>query len=126
VAHQLEASLLLDAIGGEMTGQLAEAAPYGSTILLYSKLSQEDCRVDPAVALVKNLCLQGWFLANWVKTKNLLQTLALSRTAQRLLATDLSSHVGQRVPLSAAQEALSKYVAAMTHQKVLFRMNDGS
>src|SRR4029078_11265770 len=38
-AHQLQATLLLDAIGGGMTQQLADAAPFGSTILLYSRLS---------------------------------------------------------------------------------------
>jgi NADPH:quinone reductase-like Zn-dependent oxidoreductase len=124
VAERLQATLLLDAVGGEMTGRLAGAAPYGSTIVLYSKMSEEDCRVDPFTVLVKNLRLQGWFLPNWLKTKNAFQAILLSRKAQSLLDSDLSSHVGQRVPLSSAQEALEKYVQAMTNQKVLFQMGD--
>jgi NADPH:quinone reductase-like Zn-dependent oxidoreductase len=124
VAERLQATLLLDAVGGEMTGRLADAAPYGSTIVLYSKMSEEDCRVDPFTALVKNLRLQGWFLPNWLKTKNPFQAILLSRKAQSLLESDLSSQVGQRVPLSSAQESLEKYVQAMTNQKVLFQMGD--
>src|SRR5689334_9698127 len=42
LAHRLKATLLLDAIGGPMTQILAEAAPFGSTILLYSRLSGQD------------------------------------------------------------------------------------
>ena len=35
MANKLQATLLLDAISGSMTQQLADAAPFGSTILLY-------------------------------------------------------------------------------------------
>ncbi len=122
LAQRLKATLFLDAIGGEMTQQLADAAPFGSTLLLYSKMSQQNCSVDPFVALVKSLRFHGWFLPNWLRTKNLFQSIAFSRHAQNLLATDLSSHIGRRVPLSSAQAALDRYVQGMTNEKVLFRI----
>jgi len=125
LAKDLKATLFLDAVGGEMTQQLADAAPHGSTILLYSKMSEEYSNIDPFIAIVKDLRLHGWFLANWLRTKNLFQSLALSRQAQGLLATDLKSTIGNRVPLSSAQEALEGYVQSMTNHKVLFTINIG-
>ena len=119
LAHKLHATLLLDAISGSMTQQLADAAPFGSTILLYSRLSTEDCIIDSRTALTKSLHLDGWFLANWLREKNLLKILQLSNQAQSLLATDLYSPIHKRLPLSAAQEGLDTYVNAMSAGKIL-------
>jgi NADPH2:quinone reductase len=123
MAHKLGATLFLDAIGGGMTQQLADAAPIGSTILLYSKLSREDCVIDPFTALVKNLHFDGWFLPNWIGEKNLFQVLQLSRQVQSILATDLQSKIHRRVPLSAAQQALETYIDNMTAGKMLLVAN---
>ena len=38
LADQLNATLVLDAVGGAQTQQLLDAAPFGSTVLLYSNL----------------------------------------------------------------------------------------
>jgi NADPH2:quinone reductase len=119
MAHKLGATLLLDAIGGGMTQQLAEAAPFGSTILLYSKLSRENSIINPSTALVKNLHIDGWFLANWMREKNLFQVLQLSRQVQSILATDLQSLIQRRLPLSAAQQALETYIHNMSAGKML-------
>jgi NADPH:quinone reductase len=126
LAGQLRATLWLDAIGGQMTGQLAEAAPYGSTILLYGGLAQQNSTVSPFTALVKHLRIEGWFLANWLPQKNLIQTLRLTRRAQKLIADDLQSPVRVRLPLSAAQDGLEMYLAGMSAGKVLFVMGAGA
>jgi NADPH:quinone reductase-like Zn-dependent oxidoreductase len=119
LAQKYQATLLLDAISGSMTQQLAEAAPFGSTILLYARLSDEACIIDARTALIKNLHFDGWFLANWLGGKNLLQVLQLSRQAQSLLATDLGSPIHKRFPLAAAQEGLELYVSEMSAGKIL-------
>ena len=118
-AQRLQATLLLDAIGGSMTGTLAEAAPYGSTILMYSRLSLQDSAVDARTALVKHLHLEGWFLPNWFREKNLVQTLRLSQQVQSLVAGDLQSRVQRRLPLSAAQQGLDLYAGNMSAGKIL-------
>ncbi|KPK09774.1 MAG: hypothetical protein AMJ68_11280 [Acidithiobacillales bacterium SG8_45] len=123
LAQELKATLFLDAVGGEMTQQLADAAPTGSHILLYSKMSEQNSELDPFTALVKNLRFEGWFLPNWLQTKNLVQTIALTNRAQRLLTTDLFSPIGKRVPLSSAQAALDAYVQGMTNHKVMFHIS---
>jgi hypothetical protein len=114
---------LLDAIGGRMTQQLAEAAPFGSTILLYSRLSDQDSVIDARTALVKHLHFDGWFLPNWLREKNFLQTLRLAQQAQSLLGTDLGSPVHKLLPLSAAQQSLEMYVREMSAGKILLVAN---
>ena len=123
MVHRLQATLLLDAIGGSMTKDLAEAAPYGSTILLYSRLSYEDSILDARTALVKQLHFDGWFLGNWFREKNFLQALRLSGQVQSLLPTDLQSPVHKRLPLSAAQQGLEMYTRNMSAGKILLVAN---
>ena len=79
-----------------MTQQLAAAAPFGSTILLYSRLSHQDSVIDARTALVKHLHFEGWFLHNWFREKNLVQALQLSQQVQSLLPTDLKSPIHKR------------------------------
>jgi len=123
MAQKLGATLLLDAISGNMTQQLAEAALYGSTILLYSRLSDDACMIDARTALVKNLHLDGWFLPNWLRDKNLLYVLQLSGQAQSLLGTDLRSPIHKRLPLAEAQKGLETYVGDMGAGKILLVAN---
>ena len=123
LAHRLHATLMLDAVSGNMTKQLAEAAPYGSRILLYSRMSGEDSIIDAVTALTKDLHLDGWFLPNWLRTKNLIQSLQLSQQAQALLGTGLQSPIHKRFPLASAQEALETYVNNMSAGKVLLVAN---
>jgi NADPH:quinone reductase len=123
IVHQLKATLFLDAIGGEMTKQLTEAAPYGSTILLYGRLADKDSILSPSTALINNLHIRGWFLANYLHEKNLIQSLLLSRKAQSFAATDLHSPIHKKFPLAAAQEALDTYVNNMSAGKNLLIMN---
>ena len=123
MAHKLKATLLLDAISGNMTQQLAEAAPFGSTILLYSRLSDQECSIDARTALIKDLHFDGWFLPNWFSKKNLLQVLQLSGQAQSLLGTDLQSPIHKRFPLAAAQKGLETYINNMGAGKILLVAN---
>jgi NADPH2:quinone reductase len=123
LANQIQATLFLDAIGGQMTKQLTDAAPFGSAVLLYGRLSDQDSVLDPRKALVNNLQVRGWFLSNWLREKNFLQTLQLSRRAQSLSDSLLQSPIHKKFPLSEAQEALEMYVADMGAGKNLLVAN---
>ena len=123
MAHKLQATLLLDAIGGSMTQNLAEAAPFGSTILLYSRLSWQDSVIDARTAFIKHLHFDGWFLTNWFREKNLFQTLLLSQQVQSLVATDLHSPIHKRFALAEAQKGLEMYVNHMSAGKILLVAN---
>ena len=123
MVHKLQATLLLDAVGGSLTQQLADAAPFGSTILLYSRLSWQDSVIDARTALVKHLHFDGWFLPNWLRETNLLQVLQLSQQAQSLLPTDLQPPIHKRFPLAAAQKGLETYLGQMSAGKILLVAN---
>ena len=123
LAQSLHATLWLDAIGGTLTKTLAEAAPSGSTILMYSRLSLQDSLIDARTALVKHLHFDGWFLPNWIREKNLVQILQISMQVQALLASDLQSPVRQRLPLSAAQAGLESYIHNSGAGKILLVAN---
>lgn len=124
LAHQYQATLWLDAIGGSQTQILAEAAPHGSTILLYSRMAEQDCVIDPHTALVKNLRFEGWFLGNHVRQKNLLQVLRLAQRARSLLESDLHSPVHKCFPLAEAQQAVEMYLQNMSAGKILLVAGD--
>jgi len=123
LAHELKATLFLDAISGSMTQQLAEAAPYGSRILLYSRLSDETCSIDARTAFNKNLHLEGWFLPNWLRDKSLLYLLQFSGQAQSLLGTDLKTPIHKRLPLAETQKGLESYMKDMGAGKILLVAN---
>ncbi len=117
--QQQQATLFLDAIGGSMTQTLADAAPFGSTILLYARLSGQNSEIDPRTIYLKHLQVQGFFLSNWVQAKNLLQILRLSQQAQSLIMTDLHTSIRARLPLASVQQAVDMYRRDMTAGKIL-------
>lgn len=123
ITHQLDATLFLDAVGGNMTKQLAEAAPYKSRILLYANLSRKDSIVNSQTALHKHLRLEGWYLTNWSRENGSLRSLMAANQVQSLLATDLYSPVFKHFQLADFQEALTTYMGRMSAGKILFVMD---
>ena len=119
LAHQLKATLLLDAISGTFTQQLIDAAPDDSLILLYSNLSREPSKISPHSLWNHNIRVEGFFLGIWAAKQNLLKFLNLSLEVQKLAKTDLQSNIYKRLPLSSAQEALDLYQKNMTAGKIL-------
>ncbi len=119
LAHQLKATLILDAISGEFTQQLINAAPDDSLILLYSNLSREPSRISPHSLWNHNIRVEGFFLGTWATKQSLLKILSLSIEAQKLAKTDLQSTIYRRMPLSSVQEALNLYQKNMTAGKIL-------
>jgi NADPH:quinone reductase-like Zn-dependent oxidoreductase len=123
LVHTLQASLILDAIGGRMTQQLVEAALQESTLLLYGRLSHEDIQIDPRVAVHKDLTMRGWYLANWIRNKNLLQVLRMTQQAQKLVTTQYKVPVYKRLPLADAESGINQYIQNMTAGKIILVAN---
>jgi NADPH:quinone reductase-like Zn-dependent oxidoreductase len=119
LAHRLKATLSLDAVGGELTQQLLNAAPHGSTVLLYANLSGKRYSMDLHPLEMEDKRLVGFFLGNWAAKRNLIQVLTDMRRVQRLAATDLQTTIQKRLPLSAVQQAVELYVHNMTGGKIL-------
>jgi NADPH:quinone reductase-like Zn-dependent oxidoreductase len=119
LTHRLKATLILDAVGGELTQQLFDAAPFGSTVLLYANLSGERLAIEPRSLWSEDKRIAGFFLGNWAAKRGIVQALRDIRRVQQLGATDLQSTVQKRLPLSAVQQAVKLYQNNPTAGKVL-------
>ena len=123
LTHALNATLILDAVGGELTQRLIDASPKGSLIMLYSNLSLEPVKISPNSLWRYDRRVEGFFLGTWAGKNSVLKMLSVALQAQRLLSTDLKPMIQRRVPLASAQEALEIYYKNMSAGKVLFVIN---
>jgi NADPH:quinone reductase len=119
LTHQLKATLILDAVAGEFTQQLINAAPHGSLILIYSYLSWEPARINPNTLWFDERRIEGFHLVTWARKKSFLQILRTTQQVQNLANTDLKTTIYKRFPLSAIEEALGLYEKNMTAGKIL-------
>ena len=123
LSHQLKATLILDPVGGEQTLRLLNAAPSGSTALIYGSLS--GIKNDPAAQTLTDPTkdIDSFYMPDWLRTKNTLQVLWNLRQVQRLAANELHTTIRGRFPLAQIQEALELYQANPTAGKVLLIPN---
>lgn len=119
LARRLKATLILDAVGGELARQMLEVAPVGSTLLLYANLSGEKLEIDPHGLWREDKRVAGFYLGNWAEKRNIFQSLRDVRRVRQWGDSDLKSSIHKRMPLSAAQLALEMYRNNMTAGKVL-------
>lgn len=124
LAHRHGASLLLDAIGGEMTARLLAAAPPGSTVLCYGLLSQKAACFDPRLLFNERKHLEGFYLATWQSQQNTIKVLLAARQAQQLINDELQPVVQAKLPLGEAARGLALYQSQMTAGKVLLVIDE--
>ncbi len=74
LAAQEHATLFLDAVSGDETLRLLRAAPDGSELVVYARLSGDPMKADPADLIVLEKSISGFQLGNWLKTKILSQS----------------------------------------------------
>lgn len=122
LAHQLNATLFFDAVGGDETSKYVENSPFGSKIVLYANLSSKNIEVAPRSLLQANKSIDGFYLGLWSKERSILQSLSASKRAQKLVQSDLESPIQKCFDLANAQEALDHYNANMSGGKVLLKM----
>jgi NADPH:quinone reductase len=119
LARQLNATLVLDAVGGRRTGALVDAAPPGSTIVAYALLSGEPSAFNSRRLIVDRKRIEGFYLGHWIARRPLWARVGDVLSLRRLGATELRTHVQERVPLEAVAEAVDLYKSRMTAGKVL-------
>ncbi len=99
LSSNLNATYAIDAVGGNLTGQLAEAMPSHSTITVYGALANEAVAVDPGSFIFKDQKIIGFWLGNTLSSKSLLSRLLLIWRAKSNLSGDLASSVHRIIPL---------------------------
>jgi NADPH2:quinone reductase len=119
LSNQLKATLILDPVAGEQTQQLLDAAPNGSTALVYGTLSGEKIEIAPRDSSDADKRIAGFYLPDWLAKKDILQILADARRVQRLATNELQTTIYKRFPLSAVRPAIDLYQTHPTAGKVL-------
>ncbi len=122
LTKRLKATLLLDAVGGELTGQLIKASPFGSNVVSYGFLSAEPPKIDTRLLAKEDKRVIGFYLPNWLKRQHPFTNLRLIRKVRKLLASDLSSTVYKSFPLTEISQALDALNEPATAGKVLLTM----
>ncbi len=119
LTRSLRATLIFDAVGGPLLGQLLSASPPGTQILSYGRLSDEPCVIEPGALILERKQIVGFFLSDWMEQRTIFQVLADIRRVQRSLSADMQTHIRRRVPLEDVNDALDDYRRSMTDGKLL-------
>jgi NADPH:quinone reductase-like Zn-dependent oxidoreductase len=123
LARQLNATLFLDAVGGELTQRLVDASPAGSSVVLYANLSRQPAAIVPNSLYNFDRRVDGFYLGIWSAKQGMLRMLLAGRQAQKLAGSELSTSFQKRMPFTQAQEALELYRKDMTAGKILLVMS---
>jgi NADPH:quinone reductase-like Zn-dependent oxidoreductase len=121
LSRQLNATLILDPVAGDKAQGLLDAAPDGSTLLIYGSLS--GTRIDDRSLSQNGKHILGFFLPDWIAKRNIFQVLMDMRRVGRLVASELQTTIQKRFPLQAVQQAIALYQANPTAGKVLLMPN---
>ena len=121
LAHRVSATVIFDAVGGEMVQKLLDAAPAGSTLFTYGRLSKDACEIKPGDLIFSGNKIVGFWLTNWLKTKSFIQTVNNTRKIQSLIGHELGTKIYKTFAPEQIEEALETYRNNMSKGKVLIR-----
>lgn len=121
LAEQLEATLFLDAVTGSHTSLLLKAAPAGSTLVAYARLSGENISADVGELIRKNKEIVGFQLGNWLQKQSLPFKLRFISRVKKHLGQELRSYIRQTTPLAKVEEALADYRQNMSEGKIILK-----
>jgi NADPH:quinone reductase-like Zn-dependent oxidoreductase len=124
ICRELRCRMAFDAVGGEMTGRLAEALGPRSEILVYGALDQAAIRLHPGTMIFREVTVRGFWLSKWLPRKPLPLMLWHAREATQALKGGFAvSDVARIVPLEQAGEGIAAYAGAMSAGKTLIRLS---
>jgi NADPH2:quinone reductase len=120
LAHQLQATLILDAVTGEETERLLRAAPNRSTLVAYARLSGNPVQADPADFIRYEKSMVGFQLGNWLQSKSTLEKIRFINRVKKHLSTSLTTQIHKTCPIEEVNEGLRIYRENMSKGKILF------
>jgi NADPH:quinone reductase-like Zn-dependent oxidoreductase len=117
---RLRCRMAFDAVGGALTGRLAEALGRGGEILVYGALDLAPVELHPGTMIFKGLKVRGFWLPQWLGPRSLPANLWTMRQVTRALRGGFAeSRVAAVHDLGAGAEAVAAYTAGMSGGKVL-------
>ena len=121
LAHKLNATILFDAVGGKLPQQLLSAAPKGSRLFIYGRLSADASEILPGELIFTGNQIQGFWLTNWLHEKGMIKTLFTIREVQSFIKHELATNIHKQFSLGQITEAIETYKNNMSKGKVLIR-----
>lgn len=106
LASGLNVTIAFDAVGGEMTKQLAAAMPQGGRVVVFGGLSGEAARLGVEDAIFRKKTVEGFWLPHEIKRIGTLGLLGRIRTVQRMGAEMFGAPVIARLPYERIGEAI--------------------
>ena len=104
-----------------MVQQLLDAAPKGSKVFIYGRLSADACEISPGDLIFTGNQIQGFWLTGWLHNKSFLQSIMNTRKIQSLLGKELGTTIHKQFPIEQITEAIETYQNNMSKGKVLIQ-----
>jgi NADPH:quinone reductase-like Zn-dependent oxidoreductase len=115
----LKPTYAIDAVGGPLAGQLLEALPRDSTLVLYGALSGQSFEVSPGHTLFMHKRLEGFHLASWLQARNPASRLLEMFRVRRRLGRELRTEIAVRTSLADAPAVLATQLGNHSKGKIL-------
>jgi NADPH2:quinone reductase len=119
--NKMNATLMLDAVGGELVNQVIDFLPSNSTIMLYGNLSQKKIEFLPIQLLRENKKIIGFYLGHWITENGITKTIFNLMKVNKLLRKGMETPVQAVFSLDNVQQAVEVYEENMSKGKVLLK-----
>ncbi|MEN8156860.1 MAG: zinc-binding dehydrogenase [Bacteroidota bacterium] len=123
LAHRLGATLLLDAVNGDLSRRMLRAAPGGSTLVTYARLSGESLVADPSDLIRLEKTISGFQLGNWLKEKSIPFKLRFIGRVKKEMGGALVTTIQGKFPPEEVNRAIESYRENMSGGKFLLEYN---
>lgn len=124
IADALDGSalrLVLDGVGGPVSGHLAHALEFGGQVLSYSAMSRTPVAVSPVDAIYRELGVRGLWVVNWLRTAPRAEIETVYAELSALVEQGVVSAAVEAVyPLTEYAEAFDRARASQRAGKILF------
>jgi NADPH:quinone reductase-like Zn-dependent oxidoreductase len=121
LAHELNATMAYDAVGGEMTAQLLNAMPANSEVVLYGGLSGINISgIDPMGVIFDQKILSGFNLMDWIDSLEDGEYEEVSEYLQNLFINgELKTEIQASYSYNDIVKGIRAYISNMSGGKIL-------
>ena len=97
--HAVQPGVLLDGLGGELTGRVLQAMPEGSTAILYGAAAGAGVEVGAAELVYRRKTVRGFWLSDWAAALGVRAQVGLPGRLRRLVQLVPPARPAQRMSL---------------------------
>ena len=116
LAHQLNATVALECVAGDMPGRLLSAMPNGAIVISYGQLSEQPIGpINPIIFIFKSQRIEPFLLPYWLLSKNVFGQMSAIKASKPLVE---NVTVSKKFGYHQIKEAIEFYKQNMTSGKV--------